>query len=179
MLESRSHRIKNPKLAAAIAARCWSYTEAAKAAGVSRSTISYFVRGKGLPRIGTAYKIADALGVDVSELGWGLKDMRHPPALGEDLTDPSTVSVSSDEPPKPPFIQTLLPGINYSPPEAPPPSSNPTRLLSAACDFHLVLLGEMVCSGYSLAQAAEVKIMASKIMVFIQSTHTELREGGS
>jgi transcriptional regulator with XRE-family HTH domain len=49
-------------------ARGWSQTDLAERSGVSHSGISALEKGKGAPTMTTLRKLADALGVDVSQL---------------------------------------------------------------------------------------------------------------
>lgn len=60
-------KINRTKLALALAAKCWTYSDLAVKAALSKNTLYRIANGKNLPTTRTAGKIAKALGIPVSE----------------------------------------------------------------------------------------------------------------
>lgn len=66
----RNKRTFNITLATACLKTGQSYTEVARHAGISRETLSKLIHGGGVPCLLTIQRLADGLGVPVTELGF-------------------------------------------------------------------------------------------------------------
>ncbi|WP_225770885.1 helix-turn-helix domain-containing protein [Inquilinus sp. Marseille-Q2685] len=76
-----AHAAFGPKLAALRTGRGWSQTRLAEEAGVSKATIVHYENG-GEPSRAQARKLADALGVELQDLGLHVPDWHAQAALG-------------------------------------------------------------------------------------------------